>query len=88
MDFVVQNRGGQAVSGLNLDVDTNGFTVTDRVPALAAGASTVINVPVDQKTLIANGALAYKTTLSTPIGVNDQDPANNIKTSRLTAPKK
>jgi len=88
MDFVVQNRGGQAVSGLNLDVDTNGFTVTYRVPALAAGASTVINVPVDQKTLIANGALTYKTTLSTPVGVNDQDPANNIKTSRLTAPKK
>lgn len=88
MDFVVQNRGGQSVSGLTLDVDTNGFTVSYRVPALAASASTVITVPVDQKTLIANGALTYKTTLSTPIGVNDQDASNNIKTSRLTPPKK
>jgi hypothetical protein len=88
MDFVVQNRGGQTVSGLTLDVDTNGFTLSYRVPTLTASASTVITVPVDQKTLIANGSLTYKTTLSTPIGINDQDASNNIKTSRLTPPKK
>ncbi|MBC7368154.1 MAG: S8 family serine peptidase, partial [Undibacterium sp.] len=88
MDFVVQNRGGQSVSGLTLDVDTNGFTLSYRVPSLAPAASTVITIPVDQKTLVATGALTYKTTLGTPIGVNDQDPSNNFKTSRLTPPKK
>jgi hypothetical protein len=88
MDFVVQNRGAQSVSGLTLDVDTNGFTVSYRVPSLNAGASTVIAVPVDQKTLVANGSMKYITTLSTPIGIVDQDPSNNIKTSRLTPPKK
>ncbi len=88
MDFVVQNRGAQSISGLTLDVDTNGFTATYRVPSLSAGASTVITVPVDQKTLEANGSMKYITTLSAPIGIVDQDPANNIKTSRLTPPKK
>jgi hypothetical protein len=88
MDFVVQNRGGQALSGLSLDVETDGFTKRYTISALAVGASTVITVPVDQKTLTTNGAILYKTTLSTPIGVNDQNPANNIITSRLTPPKK
>jgi preprotein translocase subunit SecD len=72
---------------LTLDVDTDGLTANYRVPALAAGASTVIAVPVDKTTLATRGALTYKTTLSAPIGINDQDPTNNIKTSRLTAPK-
>ena len=88
MDFVVQNRGGQALSGLSLDVETDGFTKRYTISSLAVGASTVITVPVDQKTLTTNGAILYKTTLSTPIGVNDQNPANNIITSRLTPPKK
>ena len=88
MDFVVQNRGGQALSGLSLDVETDGFTKRYTISSLAVGASTVITVPVDQRTLTTNGAILYKTTLSTPIGVNDQNPANNIITSRLTPPKK
>ena len=87
MEVVIQNRGGQALSGLTLDVDTDGLTANYRVPALTAGASIVIAVPVDKTTLAARGALTYKTTLSAPIGINDQDPTNNIKTSRLTAPK-
>lgn len=88
MDFVVQNRGGLALSGLSLDVETDGFTKRYTISSLAVGASTVITVPVDQKTLTTNGAIIFKTTLSTPIGVNDQNPANNIITSRLTPPKK
>jgi subtilisin family serine protease len=88
MEIVIQNRGGQALSGLTLDVDIDGLTANYRVPTLAAGASTVIAVPVDKTTLAARGALTYKTTLSAPIGINDQDPTNNIKTSRLAAPKR
>ena len=88
MEFVVQNRGGQSISGLTLDVDTDGFTTTYRVPSLGPGASTVIAVPVDQKNLVANGSIKYTTTLSPPIGTVDQDFSNNIKTSRLTPPKK
>ena len=87
MEIIIQNRGGQALSGLTLDVDTAGLTTNYRVPALAAGANAVIAVPVDKTTLATRGALTYKTTLSAPIGINDQDPTNNIKTSRLTAPK-
>ena len=35
MEIVIQNRGGQALSGLTLDVDTDGLTTNYRVPALA-----------------------------------------------------
>jgi hypothetical protein len=87
MEVVIQNRGGQALSGLTLDIDTDGLTANYRVPDLAAGASTVIAVPVDKTTLSARGTLTYKTTLSAPIGINDQDPTNNIKSSRIIAPK-
>jgi len=88
MDFIVQNRGAQSLSGLTLDVDTNGVTTTYRVPALAAGASGVITASVDQKTLSATGSIKYITTLNAPIGIVDQDPSNNIRISRLTPPKK
>jgi len=88
MDFVIQNRGAQPVSGLTLDIATNGFTTTQRVPTLAPGASTVLILPVDQKSLTSESALIYRTTLHTPIGVNDADPSNNQKSSRLTPPKK
>ena len=88
MDFVVQNRGAQPVSGLTLDIATNGFTTTQRVVTLAPGASVVLTVPVDQRSLITNGALVYQTTLNTPLGLNDADPSNNQKSSRLTPPKK
>jgi hypothetical protein len=88
MDFVIQNRGAQPVSGLTLDIATNGFTTTQRVPTLAPGASTVLILPVDQKSLTSQDALIYRTTLNTPIGVNDADPSNNQKSSRLTPPKK
>jgi subtilisin family serine protease len=88
MDFVIQNRGAQPVSGLTLDIATNGFTTTQHVPTLAPGASTVLILPVDQKSLTSEGALIYRTTLHTPIGVNDADPSNNQKSSRLTPPKK
>jgi hypothetical protein len=86
MDFIVQNRSAQPVGDLRLDVDTNGFTTSYRIPTLAAGASYVVKIPVDQKTLTANGALTFTSDLVTPIGLIDAVPANNRRTSRLVAP--
>ncbi len=88
MDFVVQNRGAQPISGLTLDITTNGFTTTQRLATLAPGASAVLTAPVDQTALTTAGALVYQTTLNTPLGVNDADFTNNQKSSRLTPPKK
>jgi hypothetical protein len=86
LDVIVQNRSAQTVSDLRLDVDTNGFTTSYRVPTLASGASYVVKVPVDQKTLAANGALTFTSDLVTPIGLADVNSANNRRTSRLVAP--
>lgn len=86
MEFIVQNRSAQSVTGLGLDLDTNGFTTNYRIPALAAGASYVVKVAVDPKTLAAAGALTFTSTLVTPFGLTDANPANNRRTSRLVPP--
>lgn len=86
MEFIVQNRSAQAVSGLGLNVDTNGFTTSYRVPDLAAGASYVVKVAVDQKALAASGGLTFTSDLVTPFGLTDANPANNHRTSRLVPP--
>src|SRR6185503_19947602 len=69
MDFVVQNRGAQTVTGLSLEVDTNGFTTTYRLPEIVAGASYALQVPVDQKNLAASNGLTFTTQLVTPFGL-------------------
>ncbi len=86
MEFIVQNRSMQTVSGLRLDVDTSGFTTPYQLPDIAAGASYVVKVPVDQKTLSAAGSLIFTADLVTPFGLLDAVPANNHRTSRLMAP--
>jgi hypothetical protein len=86
MDFVVQNRSATAVSGLTLDVDSNGVTVSHRLPDLAAGASWIVAVPVDAATLAAANGLTFTTRLVTPFGVTDVNPANNLLSSHLAAP--
>lgn len=88
MEFIVQNRSAQSVSGLGLNVDTNGFTTSYRVPDLAAGASYVVKVAVDPKTLAAAGSLTFTSDLVTPFGLTDANPANNRRTSRLVPPAK
>lgn len=88
MEFVLQNRGASAVSGLTLDIGTNGTTRTAAIPALAPGATYVVKVPIDQATLNATGTQTFSTSLQNPPGVIDQVPANNRKASTLTVPKK
>lgn len=86
VDFVIQNRGGQTVSGLSLDVDTNGTTTSHRLPAIRAGESYVLSLPLDRATAAANGGVTFTTQLVTPIGLPDVNTANNRHASRLVLP--
>jgi hypothetical protein len=86
LDVVVQNRSAVAVSGLSLEITVNGFTSSQRLPDLAAGASHVATLPVDPATLAANDGLTLTTRLVTPYGVGDTNVANDQLTSHLAAP--
>jgi hypothetical protein len=83
MDFVVQNRSGQALGGLQLNVTTGGANNTYAISTLAAGASTVIKVPIDSNAVKNIGGITFATQLVNPSGVTDRVPANNRKTSTL-----
>lgn len=87
MDFVVQNRSGQGVGGLQLNVTANGVSTTYAVPLLATGASTVIAVPVNQVAIKATGSTTYATQLVNPSGVVDRVPANNRRSTVLSPTK-
>jgi hypothetical protein len=86
MDFVVQNRSGRAISGMTLNVTVGTTTTSQTVPSLAAGETYVAKLPVNDTALKTNGSLTFITQLTNPLGVNDQVPANNRRSSVLTAP--
>jgi subtilisin family serine protease len=88
MEFVVQNRSGQGVSGMVLNVDAGGVASTTPIPLLAPGATAVVKMPVDQNQLTASGSIVYRTELINPPGIVDQVPANNRRTSSLAPPSK
>jgi|JI10StandDraft_1071094.scaffolds.fasta_scaffold12582_6 hypothetical protein len=92
MQFVVQNRSGAAVAGLQLSVNTTAATTTAppaiSVPPLAAGESYIATLPVDAAALTAAGTITYTTQLTTPPGLTDAAPTNNRKSSTLSAPTK
>jgi hypothetical protein len=83
MDFVVQNRSGQSVGGLQLNLTAGGVSSTQAVPPLAAGASTVVTVPVNQAASKTEGGITFATQLLNPGGIVDRVPANNRKSSVL-----
>ncbi len=85
MEFVVQNRSGQAVSGLTLNVDNGSGASVASLPSLQPGETFTATVPVDDA-LLAAGQLTFRTTLTNPPGVPDAVPANNRAASTLTAP--
>ncbi len=87
MDVVIQNRSAQKVSGLSLDLDTNGMTKNYRLPEIAPGGSYVLAVPVDPKNITANESLTFTSQLVTPFGLADANVANNHLSSRLSAPR-
>jgi hypothetical protein len=88
MQFVVQNRSGHALGGLQLNVDANSASTPFPVPWLDVGATYVVKVPVDQASLEAAGQIVFRAQLVNPPGITDAVPANNRKTSVLTPPKK
>ena len=81
MDFVVQNRSGQPVSGLTLSVNAAGRQENVSVPWLTPGARWSYTVPVDAAALGAAGELHYSSQLRNPNGLVDQNPANNRRAS-------
>jgi acyl-CoA reductase-like NAD-dependent aldehyde dehydrogenase len=88
MDFVVQNRSALAITGLSLAIDAAGSGSTQLIPPLAAGATYVVKLPVDPTQLAAAGSLKFVTQLVNPTGVIDAVPANNRRSSILSAPAK
>ena len=88
MQIVVQNRSGRTVNGMNLNVTAGTLGLNYSVPGLAPGETFIAKVPVDAAALRNNGSLSFTTQLNNPIGVTDQLPANNKKSSRLVAPPK
>lgn len=86
MEFVVQNRGAQGLSGLELIVDAGGVTTSSAIPWLNAGATHVVKLPVDENRLKTTHRIDFRSQLKNPDGVIDQVPANNRRASYLTAP--
>jgi subtilisin family serine protease len=88
LQIVVQNRSAQAVAGLDLTIDVNGALQHQPIAWLAAGATTVVNLPISTSQLVAAGRIEFHTELLNPSGTTDQVPANNRRASALTAPTK
>ena len=86
MDFIVQNRSALAVSGLTLAIDAAGTASTQAIPALAPGATYVVKIPVNPAALAASGSMKFVTQLVNPTSLTDAVPANNRKSSVLSAP--
>jgi hypothetical protein len=83
MDFVVQNRSGQSVGGLQLSVTTSGVANTYAISPLPAGGSAVIKVPLDISAIKTNGGVSFSTQLLNAAGTIDRVPANNRRSSSL-----
>ena len=88
MEFVVQNRSGQAVAGMILNVEAGNTSATYSIPPLAPGGSYVVKMAIDPNQLAAAGSMVFRTQLNNPDDIVDQVPANNRRTSVLTAPAK
>lgn len=85
MEFVVQNRSGTGVDGLKLYITDSLGQTAYQIPALAAGASSTLAVPVNQLELSrAENGVSYRSQLLNPDGTADVQPANNQKASTVS----
>lgn len=85
MEFVVQNRSGSAVSGLQLNITDSMGQSGWQIPTLNPGATTTVTVPVNQLELArAENGLNYRSQLINPNGLLDVQPANNQKASTVS----
>lgn len=83
MEIIVQNRSAQGVAGLKLDVDSTAGSLTQVIPWLKPGGTTVVTIPVNQSSLHSGNPLIFRSQLTNPSGGVDQIPENNRKTSSL-----
>ena len=86
LSFTVQNRSGQLVSGLTLNVTAGSAASSNVIPALAPGESFVVKMPVDPSALATSAGTTFRAELKNPPGLNDQVPTNNRKSGRITTP--
>jgi hypothetical protein len=86
MEFLIQNRSGQAVSGLTLDVSAGTQSFTFPVPWLGVGSTHVVALPVDLDQVRLAGRIDYRTTLSNPPNLRDVIPSNNRRANVISLP--
>lgn len=88
MNIVVQNRSAQATSGLQLNLDVSGVSISRPVPSLKSGATYLVQVPISAEQLATTGGVFYRSQLTNSAGIVDQVPANNVKSGVILAPAK
>lgn len=81
LEVIVQNRGARPATGLTLNIELNDRVSAFTIPALAAGQSLAVPVPLDAATAAA--PIILRTRLDNPEGVTDAVPANNTRASRI-----
>jgi hypothetical protein len=84
--ILVQNRGNQAVDGLQLRVAVGSDVRAAGLESLAPGASVAVPLSIDPAALQAAGQLGLDVQLANPAGLIDQAPQNNRATGTITAP--
>lgn len=86
MQFVIQNRGGQAVTGMTLNVSAGDASATNTtMPSLMPEETYIAKLPVSEQAR-RSGAISYTSRLVNPLGLKDAVPANNQRRSVLPAP--
>ncbi|MFT3867401.1 MAG: S8 family serine peptidase [Nibricoccus sp.] len=86
LQIVLQNRSASAVAGMDLNIEINGALQHYPVSWLAAGSTTIVNLPISANQLAAAGQIEFRTELVNPTGTTDAEPANNRRYSALSAP--
>lgn len=81
LEVVVQNRSARPAANLTLAIELNDRASTIAIPALSAGQSLAVPIPLDAATAAA--PITLRTRLDNPEGVTDASPANNTRASRI-----
>ncbi len=81
LEVILQNRSARTATQLTLTVDLNGRISTYTIPAIEAGRSATVPLPIDATT--AAGPIALRTQLDNAEGVTDAVPANNTRASLI-----
>lgn len=86
LQIVLQNRSASAVAGMDLNIEINGALQHYPVSWLAAGSTTIVNLPISTSQLAAAGQIEFRTELVNPTGTTDAQPSNNRRYSALSTP--